>query len=406
MPNLKELTIFELKKVFKKKSMFIGVIVILIVTIASSLGTLLGNEYSDDSKISCYEGMLQDKKFATEFSGRPIDEDFLMEAANAYAKVDYETGVNYNETEKYQEYARAYSPIYGIARTIINTPQESLGAKNFANLDKAVAQNIYKIREEKIQNVVDNYPISDKAKAMLMEDNAKISTPVIYQYTGGYQRFMSMMYTTGILMAFFCVVATAPIFSGEYTSGADQLILSSKNGKKSLIKAKLLAGFIIAMLSALILTGVTYIICMIVFGADGANAVIQLKIPLSTDNLTMSQVATFNSVAIMVSNFMIIGITMLLSAKLKSPSGVIVIMSVLLVVPMFINVSLEWPALYNLNKLLTTNMMGLWTVNDPIPFEFMGLIVRTRVAVPMLGMLIFLITLPFSYKGFKNHQVN
>ncbi len=66
------------------------------------------------------------------------------------------------------------------------------------------------------------------------------------------------------------------IFSGEYTSGADSLILSSKHGKGLVIGAKLFVMFTVSVVLVLFLMLISFIEAMIVWGTDGADAFLEI----------------------------------------------------------------------------------------------------------------------------------
>ena len=332
--NFWSLVTFEYKKILKKKSVMITFILALMVTVICCVGTLIGYIYvNGEATESKYEGMIKDRAYDRALAGEPIDSTLLMETAKAYAKIPDSN--QYTVTEEYERYARPYSRIYGIMRAIYGNSSHKFEFEDVQNLTKKQADDFYRERYLKLEDTINRTTMRDKAKAKLLKMDKSVKKPFILAFTDGYTRFFSIMYSTGILACFVAAICLSPIFSGEYTSGADQLILSSRNGKKSLIGAKLFVGITLSASICVVLTSITYFESMLVYGFDGANAPLQLCMPFNPYPLTMYQTAIIFSICILLANLLTTAITLLLSAKMKSPFGVIVIITIITIVPMF-----------------------------------------------------------------------
>ena len=254
---------FEYRKIFRKKSTLIALTLALLASVLSCWGTLMGQYYVDGKPYeSNYQAMLRDRANARALSGRVIDETLLLEAAAAYATLP-EGAANYTATEEYQQNARPYSELYGIARRVYRASQDGFGAAEFAALTPQQAKEFYALRDQAVAQNVEQTQMSRRAKDAVLAMDAGVETPWIFSYSEGYTRFFSILYTTGVIAAFVMAVCVAPMFAGEYTSGADQLILSSKFGKNRAIGAKLLAGFSLAGLLSLFFMAQTYLQCML-----------------------------------------------------------------------------------------------------------------------------------------------
>jgi hypothetical protein len=214
------------------------------------------------------------------------------------------------------------------------------------------------------------------------------------------------MYTTGLISAFLVIFLIAPIFCGEYHR-CDQLILSSKNGKHSLIKAKLFTGFSITSIFTLLGILLTYMPCMLTYGFDGKNAALQLKIPLSTLAITIGQLSIICVVCVFFACLLLGAITMFLSAKIKSSFIVITISGALIFIPMFIKASYNIRILHQIFLLLPSKMMQYTNMIDPIGFgyEVLGHIIHPYIIMPIFAIVVSVLLTPFSYIAFKYHQV-
>lgn len=247
--------------------------------------------------------------------------------------------------------------------------------------------------------------MSEHAKKEVLALDNQVQTPFTYSYIDGYTRFFTMMYITGLIAAIFTAICTAPLFSGEYACRADQLILASKHGKGRLIGAKLFTGFTAASGLAITFTLISYLQCMLTFGFDGGNAPLQLYMPMCSYPLTLGQTALLLSASVLCACLFTAAVTMLLSARFRSPFPVIVLTGLLLLVPMFTNVTEANILLYNLVHLLPTNMLVFKNITSLIQYELLGLVVRPYVFLPLFGAAVSVLLTPLAYRSFRNHQI-
>ncbi len=395
---------FEYKKILRKRSVQIALLLAVLVTAFSVVGTLLGSHYVDGKPYeSNYDAMVKDRAYARNLSGRLLDKTLIMETVNAYAQIPESN--KYQDTEEYLTIARAYGPVYGMVRSVLNTDSKRFNMEDFQVLTDEQADAFYVARHNQLEYVIAQTRMSEHAKQQVIDLDAQIKTPLTFSYTDGYTRFFVIVYTLGLIAAFVMAICVAPLFSGEYVSGADQLILSSKHGKNRLIAAKLFTGFSLAAVICLALTALSFGMSLAIFGADGGSAPLQLYLISSPYPLTMWQTALLLAVCTFFACMMTTAITMLLSAKLKTPFGVIILIGVLLIAPMLGSVSEQNIVLYKLYNLLPTQMAALWSVIDWIQYEFFGLVVRPYVFLPLFAVVVSVLLTPFAYRSFKNHQI-
>ncbi len=395
---------FEYKKILRKRSVQIALLLAVLVTAFSVVGTLLGSHYVDGKPYeSNYDAMVKDRAYARNLSGRLLDKTLIMETVNAYAQIPESN--KYQDTEEYLTIARAYGPVYGMVRSVLNTDSKRFNMEDFQVLTDEQADAFYVTRHNQLEYVIAQTRMSEHAKQQVIDLDAQIKTPLTFSYTDGYTRFFVIVYTLGLIAAFVMAICVAPLFSGEYVSGADQLILSSKHGKNRLIAAKLFTGFSLAAVICLALTALSFGMSLAIFGADGGSAPLQLYLISSPYPLTMWQTALLLAVCTFFACMMTTAITMLLSAKLKTPFGVIILIGVLLIAPMLGSVSEQNIVLYKLYNLLPTQMADWWSVIGRIQYEFFGLVVRPYVFLPLFAVVVSVLLTPFTYRSFKNHQI-
>lgn len=399
---------YEYKKIFKRKGAVITLILASAVSLFSVFGTIIGSVYDSNGEpvMSRYDDMKIDLEYARELSGRAIDTELIMEASEAYSKLRLNSAEKYTDSEEYKEYARKYSEIYSIVRSVYNTQSERFDAQSFGNMTSEQAENFYEMRRLKQEQAIMQTNMSDAAKQSVLGLDSGVEKPIVFETSEGYTRFFAIMYTTGVIVAVAVAIICSPLFSGEYTSGADSLILSSKHGKNLLVWAKLFVSFTLSAGLSVILTVLTYAECMAIWGTDGSGAAIQLQVPMMSYPLNMGQCALLYSVSVFAACIMTATLTALLSAGIKTPFGTIVIMSVIIIAPMMMNVSEDIVWLYKIFCLLPSNMMAFWCIIDSIQFEIFGLVIRPYIFTPVFAVIAAVIFSVSAYAVFGKRQVD
>ncbi len=396
---------FEYRKILGKRSVKIALLLTLFLSVFSIWGTLMGSYYIEGELFeSNAEAMKKDRAYARELSGRILDDKLLMETADAYQTIPDSAAV-YQSTEEYQKNARKYSSIYSLARQVYDTPNVRFGAPEMGTLDPARAEQFYEIRELCMTKQIENAPISENAKEVMMQYSAEVKEPWIFSYSDGYTRFMTIMATSGVMAAFVMAICLAPLFAGEYSNHTDQLLLSARYGKGKLIKAKFFTGFSMTGIVTLLITLQSYVQSMLTFGFDGGNANVQIYDALFPYPLTLKQAALLQSICVFFACMCMSALTMLFSSRMKSAFGVIILSVLLLCVPMFVKVS-AYPLLgYLLFHLMPANMMQYDYIFSMIPYEIAGVVIPPYVMMPVAALCLCIILIPFAYRGFKHHQV-
>lgn len=396
---------FEYRKILGKRSVKIALLLTLFLSVLSIWGTLMGSYYIEGELFeSNAEAMKKDRAYARELSGRILDDKLLMEATDAYQTIPDSAAV-YQSTEEYQKNARKYSSIYSLARQVYDTPNVRFGAPEMGTLDPARAEQFYEIRELCMTKQIENAPISENAKEVMMQYSAEVKEPWIFSYSDGYTRFMTIMATSGVMAAFVMAICLAPLFAGEYSNHTDQLLLSARYGKGKLIKAKFFTGFSMTGIVTLLITLQSYVQSMLTFGFDGGNANVQIYDALFPYPLTLKQAALLQSICVFFACMCMSALTMLFSSRMKSAFGVIILSVLLLCVPMFVKVS-AYPLLgYLLFHLMPANMMQYDYIFSMIPYEIAGVVIPPYVMMPVAALCLCIILIPFAYRGFKHHQV-
>lgn len=118
----------------------------------------------------------------------------------------------------------------------------------------------------------------------------------------------------------------------------------------------------------------------------------------------MGQVALLYFVLILFGNILSVTLTMLLSAKLKSPFMVIVIMTIITILPMFVTLSEDILWIYHLFNLIPVNMFSIGNILDVFSINLFGLMVQPYEIILAFAIISSIVLLPFAYRSFRNHN--
>ncbi len=401
-----QLTGYELKKILCRKRSVITLLVVILLGIFSVFGTIVGNYYFMDENgeeiaVSRYEENMIDRRNGEALSGRVIDADLIMEAVDAYRQVPLDK-VYYDITPEYQN-ARKYSEILEIVCWTMD-----LGIDEFQQLTREQAEQFDQIRRENKEYMIENADInmSENMKEYWRECIEKSPETLTYEYSGGYYRYVAIMYTTAFMAAAAVAIMISGIFSEEYVSGADNLILSSKHGKGLVIGAKLLAAFGIAEALIMFLMVISYIETMAVWGTSGADAALTLLGNIFEYPITIGQSALLYSICTLGSILLFTALTTFFSAAFKTPFNTIVVMAIILIVPMFIVIPDSAPLwVFRLEQLMPTNMMAFWGAMSDLQYEIFGVVIPPYVFLPVFAIIASCVCVCLSYRIFKRHQV-
>ena len=409
MNNFWALVKFEYKKIFYGKIFWVGAILLIGMMGMQICGTIIGNQYTD-GKISStkYDAMVLNRDQGRAISGRAISSELILEVSQAYGKVSIIDGINMN-VEEYRQHALEYDDIMRLLSPVYNKViAPRFGMVEMQNMTEEQADNFYQIREKKLFDSIARYDINETSKNTLMSMNSQVKTPIVFEFHGGYDKYKQILFATPMMITLFLAVCLAPLFAGEFTKGTDQLILSSKNGKKSQIHAKTFVGITMTIGVFIFIMGVAYLLTMSIYGFDGANGAIQLmnSLILSPYPLTIGQATIICLVCALLACVLASVGTMFLSAKCNSPFVVIVVSTVLILLPRIIRVPNTYPILYRLYVLLPVNMMGDHHTFTHMLHQFFDVSLPPYVVMPIFSMVASVLILPFVYRNFRNHQIS
>ena len=284
-------------------------------------------------------------------------------------------------------------------------PNEYVGYNSMSNLDVSNGANFYQAIATKIENTLNSTSsnLSDEQKDYWRNMASNIDMPLQYGYYEGWE-----IITTSFELFMFAILAIciviAPIFSGEYQAGTDAVILSAKYGKTKLITAKIIASLLFGTMAFVLHIIVACGLPLIAFGIDGWNLPLQIAGLTIPYPFTFLQTTLINIGIIYLVQLAMIGLTLFLSSKMKSPYLVLIVIVPILFIPMFLTPNGTTGA-YNLTLLLLPYRATTPELGKYISYQFGGLVLDTFSMRAIVYAALTILMLPLARLGFKKHQV-
>lgn len=407
MNNFWTLVGFEYDKLLNKKAVIIALLCAFIIILFSCFATVIDSnsqsDFSGNTELSNYESMLLDKSYALDLAGRELNTELIMEASNAYKHVDI-AAKNYAKTEGFNNYARPYMQVYSLIDSAYVRPGYALNIEEFQKMPVEEAENYYTYRINQYESNLTYNPYWSAADVeQVIAMDKKVKKPFIMQYVGGYKRIFGLSSITMLILLFLISFIISPIYSGEYSRRTDSLLLTTKNGKKSMVYAKIFASISISFCITLAFFLTTYFACMGIYGFEGTNAQIQLLIPLITYDFTLIEATLLLLFTSLLGAVMHTAICMLISTISRRTIIPMSLSSTLIIVAMFSGI--KNPFFYKLRYFLPTAMGSFNDVFTQRIIHFFGLNLPLYQAISMVAIVLSIIMFFVSIQAFKKRQV-
>ena len=357
MNNLFTLYGYELKKLAQKKVIWVSILVCMAAIAFSILFPLFGTYYANGVPISTnYEQHLIDQAHRKALSGKPIDQPLLEETLAAYKDLPIET--NYVLTEEYQTYARPYSEIFHLIR--IWTGMDKGAVVQWVPDEAA----LYAAMIEGVEDAAINNHLTEEEIAYWQEQADTLTTPIVYQFHEAYRIILENFLTVGFMMLLFTAIALSSSFPDEHTHRTDQLVLCTANGKRQLYWVKLFAGITVGFVGALLMTALTWELCLCVYGSEGFGAAIQIFYTSYAGNITIGQACLIAYGCLLVTSLLISIFVMFLSELFHSSIAAISINAAMIIAGMLVQIPVEYRILGQIWDYLPTCFLAMWNTFD------------------------------------------
>lgn len=409
---MKLLIKYEFLKIIRRKFTFIVMAASIIVTaFLFALPVMQYQIYNQEGVIKGTDGIKYKKEQYKEISG-VMTEQYIYDTVNKYQQLfKNPDNVGYDGSEKfligdaYWDFVAPREKLLNVIAANFDAPGEYSGFNKLPDLDMDDGANFYEARAEKIKALLNDQSrgLSKEQKDYWINMNSKVKAPFQYGYYEAWEIIISSFELLIFALLTICIVI-APVFSGEYQAGTDALILSGRYGKTKLAAAKIISSFVFGMLSFTLHLVIACGIPLAAFGADGWNLPLQIANTAIPYPLTFLQLVIINLGVIYLVLSAMIGLTLLLSAKMKNPYLVLTVLIPVLFIPMFLSPN-GTTGIYNLTVFLLPYRSSMPEISKYISYQIGGLVFDVLSVRAVLYIILTMIMLPLASMGFKRHQV-
>ncbi len=407
---------FEFKKLAKKRTNIITVLVSVILTIIFFSSPTMRFE-AFDTKGNHYKGFKaialekeNTKELSIKITEEQVEKD-IKEYQRLFSMPENtrkdELGEISLKEDVYLNYVNPKFGYFSMISTNYNKPNEDLKVSNLLRINLKGGAKFYEARNNKISTLLNmnhegrNY--SEQEKTFWLNKNSEIQKPYMYGYYEGWDSILHIFGT--LIFAFLAICITvAPVFAGEYQCGADAVILASKYGKTKVITAKIISAFTFSTMVFFMNVIFAVAIPLLSFGTDGWN------LPMQIDNIIIPYSVTFASgtficiataYAVMLA---MVSCTLLLSAKLKTPFTVLIIDVIILFVSLFMKQGADNGVFNHILYLLPYKSIDP-EFSSYLSYSFGGLTISLLLMRIIVYGVMAIAFLPFIKNAFRKHQV-
>ncbi|XCP86982.1 ABC transporter permease [Roseburia hominis] len=403
---------YEFLKILRKKSTLIVMAISLILTgFLFGLPIMQFQTYNQNGVIKGSAGIAYEKEQYEKLSV-PLTEEYVTNAIKEVQELfENPDNVGYDGNEKFligDAYWNGIAPKEKLLNMIASTysaPNEFLAYNDLADLDITDGANFYQAMEAKNNALLNASAreLTDNQKEYWSSMQSKVDTPLQYGYYEGWDIIISSFELLMFAILAICIVI-APVFADEYQTGTDAVILSAKYGKTKLTTAKITASLLFATLAFALNLIVACGLPLAAFGTEGWNLPLQIANTTVPYSLTFLQATLISIGVIYLVLLGMIGLTLFLSSKMKSPYLVLIVLVPVLFIPMFLTPN-GTTGVYNLILFLLPYRATMPELGKYISYSFGGLVLDAFSVRAILYALLTVIMLPLARLGFKKHQV-
>ena len=244
---------------------------------------------------------------------------------------------------------------------------------------------------------------------------AYVDKPLQYGYNDSWAYFFSGFCGQTIAIAFpaliVIIIAVSTIFTSEYSTKMDALILTTRYGKNQQITAKILASMIF---TTMMLVGLFILFCVafgVQYGTLGWNADIQANLGLSLLGVDLPlnnlQLIFFGLGIVWLAGIFATAVTAMISAVTKTPFSSLIVSFAVFMAPWIIRQFLPESVLRDLLIVFPANAVNAHEVLL-LPVDAQSVFYNQSLApvfcIAFATVVVLLVSSAIAYKAFRNHQ--
>lgn len=450
--QIKTLYVYELRKIVCRRIVWITGGIMLLLCVSLSFVDLISTssdfgEGNEEIIVSGYEMMKIRRECARALSGRKIDDSLLQEMQDFSrgegmkresqdvdpatgivvsvepGETDAERGAGAEEETDAKEETDAEGDGDAKEEADVKTESEDIwdrlwAAQKYTPIRIYVyrimgygdgktmdAAGLYSEREKLIAQNREDQMLKQEEMEYWKKNDAGLELPFTYEYAEGWGELWNQSYVVNCMLLLLLLVSLSNVFSMEHQQKTDAVILCTRHGKRELYIAKVLAGITFGAAAALLLSGITLLSDLAVYGADGFGGALQIEFPLSSWRMSVGE-----SVLVLV--FMLLAISamysiviLFLSEWLKKGVSVMAILVGIMTFTLFIDIPFQLRTLSQVYDLLPTNLLMPWGLWDDRLFSVFGGYLTQFEAAPVMYALLSAVLLFLGRRIWQKQQV-
>ena len=322
----------ELKRILKSRRTLILLAIALLLSVAMAYLPISFesiNRPNEDGTVTELNGLaaIKYKQDLYKTSAGEVTPDRIKSALETYQSCVREYGPVEEEGFPLAVYIEKIVPfrhlLMGLPETFAD-PLTGIGADLMDIDPNDIDGAYYEKCAEHLQDVMRNEQRENEtAQQKALEKYSELDTP-FYLHSGISKDAFDYIEFYILFLAILCVAIAAPTFAGEYQTGGDSILRTTKYGHKQLAITKILAAFILFVVTFLV--GIT-------------SFQIRYSI-INLPNINLGQLQIILAAAGLLSVLATVSCTLFLSAKCKDTLTVLLISIVVLLMPLFAYVAM------------------------------------------------------------------
>lgn len=335
----------ELKRIMKTRRSMILILAGLCLSILMAVIPILfvgANVHNADGSVQELNGISairywRDIKVPSDGEVTPQK---LKDALEAYKEVIKEYGDPQREEIPADVYLSKISPVEDLLRMLPTTysvfSNGNLIPRSYLEIEADEIDSFYEACDQRLENIikVDREPESTTQKVNSLY--SKVDKPFLL-YAGYTRDAFDYMCFAILFLVIIGVVLSAPLFSENYESGADQILRCTKHGRGKLARTKLIAGILPCAIMYIVGIAIHLIISDLSFGTITLKTSVQaLYDTTSLPNLNLFQLQMVLALGGLLTLISVIAFTQFLSAKIERVAGTLGVSLLVTLSPIFI----------------------------------------------------------------------
>ena len=334
----------EIKRVLKSRRTLILLAIALVLSAAMAYLPISFegiNRPNEDGTVTELDGLaaIEYKRGLYETSSGEVTPERVKTALETYQRCVHEYGPVEEDNFPLSVNIEKIVPIRPLLKSLSEAfadPSTGIGADLMAIDPNDIDQSYYEKCAEHLRAVMWNEQREyETAQQKALEKYSELDKP-FYLHSGISKDAFDYIEFYILFLAILCVAIAAPTFAGEYQTGGDSILRTTKYGRKRLAFTKILAAFTLFIVTFLVGITVHITILNMAFGTDCLKTSFQMLYSIiNLPNINLGQLQIILAAAGLLSVLATVSCTLFLSAKCKDTLTVLLISIVVLLVPLF-----------------------------------------------------------------------